>query len=76
MPHPVQTIDLLFEVNIGVPKAIFFLFVTIVSIWYQPVLSNVNTYGCGYLMPNDAELNEYQNPEILIPLETLIVLSS
>ncbi|MAH97898.1 MAG: pilus assembly protein PilZ [Euryarchaeota archaeon] len=33
-------------------------------------------YGCGYLMPNGADLDEYEDPEILIPLETLVVLSS
>ena len=33
-------------------------------------------YGCGYLMPNGADLGEYDDPEILIPLETLVVLSS
>lgn len=33
-------------------------------------------YGCGYLMPKGAELGEFEDPEILIPLETLIILSS
>jgi len=33
-------------------------------------------YGCGYLMPNGADLGVYDDPEILIPLETLVVLSS
>ena len=33
-------------------------------------------YGCGYLMPNGTDLGEYNDPEILIPLETLVVLSS
>ena len=33
-------------------------------------------YGCGYLMPNGTDLGEYDDPEILIPLETLVVLSS
>tara|TARA_B100000963_G_scaffold139142_1_gene121163 strand:+ start:1418 stop:2191 length:774 start_codon:yes stop_codon:yes gene_type:complete len=33
-------------------------------------------YGCGYLMRNGADKNDYNNPEILIPLETLVILSS
>ncbi len=33
-------------------------------------------YGCGYLMPSGADLDENEDPEILIPLETLVVLSS
>ena len=33
-------------------------------------------YGCGYLMPNGTDLGEYDDPEILIPLETLVVLST
>ena len=33
-------------------------------------------YGCGYLMPSGADLDENDDPEILIPLETLVVLSS
>ena len=33
-------------------------------------------YGCGYFMPKNAGDNEYDNPEILIPLETIIVVSS
>ena len=33
-------------------------------------------YGCGYLMPSGADLDEYENPEILIPLESLVILSS
>ena len=33
-------------------------------------------YGCGYLMPNGSDLDAFDDPEILIPLETLVVLSS
>ena len=33
-------------------------------------------YGCGYLMPSGADLDENEDPEILIPFETLVVLSS
>ena len=31
-------------------------------------------YGCGYLMPKNE--TGYENPEILIPLETVVVLST
>jgi len=33
-------------------------------------------YGCGYLMPNGAADNDFADPEILIPLESLVILSS
>ena len=33
-------------------------------------------YGCGYLMPNGSDLDVFDDPEILIPLETLVVLST
>ena len=33
-------------------------------------------YGCGYLMPSGTDLDDYENPEILIPLESLVILSS
>ena len=33
-------------------------------------------YGCGYLMPSDAKLTEFDDPDILVPLETVIVLSN
>ena len=33
-------------------------------------------YGCGYLMPNGAEEDDFIDPEILIPLESLVILSS
>ena len=33
-------------------------------------------YGCGYLMPRDAADDEFADPDILIPLESLIILSS
>ena len=32
-------------------------------------------YGCGYLMPKGAALTDIDDPEILIPLETLVILS-
>ena len=32
-------------------------------------------YGCGYFMPKGTELNDMDDPEILIPLETLVILS-
>ena len=32
-------------------------------------------YGCGYLMPNGTDLDDYDNPDILIPLESLVILS-
>ena len=32
-------------------------------------------YGCGYLMPNGTDLYDYDNPDILIPLESLVILS-
>ena len=32
-------------------------------------------YGCGYLMPKGTELTDIDDPEILIPLETLVILS-
>jgi hypothetical protein len=32
-------------------------------------------YGCGYLMPNGTDLGDYDNPDILIPLESLVILS-
>tara|TARA_B100000427_G_C15487166_1_gene585870 strand:- start:18 stop:782 length:765 start_codon:yes stop_codon:yes gene_type:complete len=33
-------------------------------------------YGCGYMMPNGTALDEFENPNILVPLETVIVLSN
>ena len=33
-------------------------------------------YGCGYLMPSGAADNEFADPDILIPLESLVILSS
>jgi Tfp pilus assembly protein PilX len=32
-------------------------------------------YGCGYLMPKGTALTDIDDPEILIPLETLVILS-
>ena len=32
-------------------------------------------YGCGYLMPNGTDLGDYDDPDILIPLESLVILS-
>ena len=32
-------------------------------------------YGCGYFMPKGTALNDIDDPEILIPLETLVILS-
>jgi len=32
-------------------------------------------YGCGFLMPKGAALTDIDDPEILIPLETLVILS-
>jgi type II secretory pathway pseudopilin PulG len=32
-------------------------------------------YGCGYLMPKGTALSDIDDPEILIPLETLVILS-
>jgi len=32
-------------------------------------------YGCGYLMPKGSALTDIDDPEILIPLETLVILS-
>ena len=32
-------------------------------------------YGCGYLMPKGTALDDIDDPEILIPLETLVILS-
>ena len=33
-------------------------------------------YGCGYLMPRGTDLDDIDDPEILIPLESVIILSS
>ena len=33
-------------------------------------------YGCGYMMPRNTDLDEFDSPEILIPLETVVVLSN
>ena len=33
-------------------------------------------YGCGYLMPDNAASDEYENPNILVPLETVVILSN
>ncbi|SVC09788.1 uncharacterized protein METZ01_LOCUS262642, partial [marine metagenome] len=33
-------------------------------------------YGCGYLMPSGASSTEFDDPDILVPLETVIVLSN
>ena len=30
-------------------------------------------YGCGYFMPKGTPLNDIDDPEILIPLETLVI---
>ena len=33
-------------------------------------------YGCGILMPKGSNDASFENPEILIPLETLVILST
>tara|TARA_B100000700_G_scaffold323907_1_gene428772 strand:+ start:813 stop:1577 length:765 start_codon:yes stop_codon:yes gene_type:complete len=33
-------------------------------------------YGCGYMMPNGSDTDEFDDPEIIIPLETVVVLSN
>ena len=33
-------------------------------------------YGCGYMMPNGADSGEFEDPDILVPLETVVVLSN
>jgi len=33
-------------------------------------------YGCGYLMPSGSDLDDISDPDILIPLESLVILSS
>ncbi len=33
-------------------------------------------YGCGYLMPSGTALDDIDDPEILIPLESVVILSS
>ena len=33
-------------------------------------------YGCGYLMPSGSSSTEFDDPDILVPLETVIVLSN
>ena len=33
-------------------------------------------YGCGILMPKGSALDAVDNPDILIPLETLVILST
>ena len=33
-------------------------------------------YGCGYMMPNGADSDEFEDPDILVPLETVVVLSN
>ena len=33
-------------------------------------------YGCGYMMPKNTDADEFDNPDILIPLETVVVLSN
>ena len=33
-------------------------------------------YGCGYMMPSGAAADEFDDPDILVPLETVIVLSN
>ena len=33
-------------------------------------------YGCGYLMPSGASPTDFDDPDILVPLETVIVLSN
>ena len=33
-------------------------------------------YGCGYMMPRDADSDEFDDPDILIPLESVVVLSN
>ena len=38
--------------------------------------TSYRVYGCGYFMPAGTDLGDFDDPEILIPLETLVVLSS
>ena len=33
-------------------------------------------YGCGYLMPKGTGVGRFEDPDILIPLETLVILST
>jgi len=33
-------------------------------------------YGCGYLMPSGSDLDDISDPDILLPLESLVILSS
>ena len=33
-------------------------------------------YGCGYMMPRGSGSDEFDNPDILVPLETVVVLSN
>ena len=33
-------------------------------------------YGCGYMMPRGSDSDEFDNPDILVPLETVVVLSN
>ena len=33
-------------------------------------------YGCGYMMPHGAAADDFEDPNILVPLETVIVLSN
>ena len=33
-------------------------------------------HGCGYMMPRGADISEFEDPDILVPLETVVVLSN
>ena len=33
-------------------------------------------YGCGFMMPRGTDLIEFDDPNILVPLETVVVLSN
>jgi hypothetical protein len=33
-------------------------------------------HGCGYMMPRGAKTGDFEDPDILVPLETVVVLSN
>jgi hypothetical protein len=33
-------------------------------------------YGCGYMMPHGAGINDFNDPDIMVPLETVVILSN
>lgn len=33
-------------------------------------------YGCGYMMSKGSDMGDFDDPDILVPLETVIVLSN